>query len=109
MAGAPHHKGRRYTLTAARLRHLAARNPDAICCICGRTPTDHILERPDGDNRWHACHMIPGSEHWQPWWDVTSQPPPGGDWLAAGIARCNIRQSNDDRRGIRDEIHSASW
>src|SRR5690554_1115702 len=108
MAGQPHHKGRRYTRTAAQLRQAANRNPDAICWRCGLTRQQHLERWPDRHHAWHAGHTLDGSTTWQPWTSITQQPPPG-DWLAIEDAYCNIRASNDNRLGIIDEIHSTSW
>ena len=106
MAGKLHHRTARYQRWAPTLTRAAARNPRAVCAICGRTAGMHPLGANGKPQVWHAAHTIDGSHTWQPWLDNERVPPPG-DWLAAALSRCNC--SDGAVVGNRQRNPSSGW
>ncbi len=96
MAGKPWHRDARYQRWAPVITRAARSNPRAVCCICGKIAAAHPLGANGKPQVWHACHTRDGSQNWQPWLHV-ERVPPHGDYLAAGMSRCNIGAGNDAR------------
>jgi hypothetical protein len=103
MAGQPHHRDRRYVVLGQRVIDLANANPHAVCWRDGWTLEQHRVRFPGRRLKWHRGHTRKGSRTWQPWLNVTQQPP-DGDWLAPEISACNIGHGNRER-----EPHSEIW
>ena len=94
MSGKPWH--RRYVVVGALVVNAARSNPDAVCWRDGHTMAWHRLRYPGRRLHWQRGHTVKGSRTWQPWLDVTRQPPPG-DWLAPEVSVCNVAAGNRER------------
>ena len=96
MSGKPWHRGRRYVTLGQLVVNAARTNPNAVCWRDGLTMRQHQMRHPGRHLDWQRGHTIKGSRTWQPWLDVTRQPPPG-DWLAPEVSTCNIGAGNRER------------
>ena len=101
----PHHAGR-YRVVRDRLVALGNATHGAVCWRDGLTLAQHPPHKDGKPARWTGGHTIDGSTHWTAWWQVTSIPPAGGDWLALEASTCN--SANGARRTNRHRANPRS-
>jgi len=94
MAGAAHHRDRRFVQRARLVKLAAYANPRAICWRCGRTLAQHD-DRPS--RKWSGGHTI-DRVLGPAWLDVERRPPAGRPWIAPEVlGECNVTAGNNAR------------